>query len=140
MERLPGEQVKREAITEDDIDMTFDVGVYSKELDACASMFDVQCLTRRWRLLADDAYQCAVGLSEADWEEFKNGLKQERRGRFASEVWAKKFMVMVLPEVMLRCVMVEEHFKVPFGLAFRRLKEVGALKMRDGIARVVNKK
>lgn len=105
--------------------LDFEERVYSDALDACESFDDVRKLLRRFpRELVLDAREAADRATAEEWDQFKRGVKSERRGRFAGENWAEKWGAILQPGGMFVVSMVAEDFKVPFSLAYRRLREV----------------
>lgn len=75
--------------------------------------------------LADDASEHVKSMTEADFKRWRVGMRSERKGVYAGDEWAREFGAVMMPEKMFRASMVAEHFKVLWGLAFRRLTELG---------------
>ena len=86
--------------------------------------------------VADDAMKAT---NDMDWAEWTRGLKSERKGKYAGDEWAERYGAILMPEVMFKVSIVAEQFKVPWGLAYIRLRDVGKLKeTKDHIARMAN--
>lgn len=105
-----------------------------KGLDAAKSRADLRALAELYAPLVQDACAQIDKMDDEAFEDFKHGLRKERKGRFAGEEFMEKFGAILLPEMMMHVGMVMAHFGVPFGLAFRRLRENGMIEVRDGIA------
>jgi hypothetical protein len=97
---------------------------YAAMLDAAVDADDLRAKLKGWRKLAPDAIAAARKMDARDFAEFKRGLQSERGGVFAGEEWADRFMDILLPSRMLRASMLANDFKVPWGLAWLRLKEL----------------
>lgn len=99
---------------------------YQRALDAASDHEDLRSALEEWTWIASDAMDAAPTDAQ-DFQEFKAGLAQERRGRFAGEAWAECFGAILMPELMLRVSEVADQFGVPWGCAFLRLREEGLL-------------
>lgn len=98
---------------------------YIKAVAAVESAAQLRSLLRAWEWAAPDALAAAP--SQDEWDEFKRGLRSERRKQFAGEAWAERFGAILLPERMMRVSRVAAEFGVPWGLAYRRMQEAGSL-------------
>lgn len=74
--------------------------------------------------LVRDAKPIVEAMTEADFKLFRIGLAKERRGRFAGEEWAARFVAVLMPDPMFTISRVADEYKVPFVIAMRRLKDV----------------
>lgn len=101
---------------------------YAKETAACSTLIALRTCLRDWKEVAPDAYAKAMEMTEAEFSTFRVGLLSERKKKFAGEEWADKYLAILLPERMLETSMLANDMKVPWGLAYRRLKESGAWK------------
>lgn len=110
------------------------VADYSKGLNGCASLTELQTFLADWRLLANDALIAAESMNERDWKVYHGGFKSERRGRYAGDAWALKYGAILMPEIMMRVSLVAVHFKTPWGLAYKKCLEHGKIIEQDGIA------
>ncbi len=106
---------------------------YSDGLKNCDSLSKLVAYVVKWKPLASDAYEIVRFMNTIDWDEFLKGWKKERRGKFAGEEWSAKYGAIILPEMLLRVSMTAMQFKVPWGLAFHRLKDNGLIKSRNRI-------
>ena len=84
---------------------------------------------REWFPLAWDGSEQAQGMDAVDYLDFQEGLKDRRK---QTEKYSDRFGAILVPETMLRVTMVAEHFKVPWALAFNRLRDVGRIVVEDG--------
>ncbi len=84
-------------------------------------------LCEDWKELAPDALRVASSMTLEDFEDFRAGLKKERRGEFAGEIFAEKYSDITMPAIMFKVQMFAQDHKVPWGMAYIRLKETGRL-------------
>lgn len=115
------------------------VDEYLKVVDSAISFADLARRLKPYRLIANDAYLLALKASEDDFEFFKKGLVSERKKKFAGDNWAEKYSIILFPRVMFEASVLADHFMVPFGLAFNRLKDVRAIKVTNGIGEWVER-
>ena len=86
--------------------------------------------------IADDAMKAT---RDMNWPEWQRGLTSERRGRFAGEEWEARYGAILMPEVMFKVSLIAFRFKMPWGAAYIRLRDVGRLReTKDRIARIAN--
>jgi hypothetical protein len=97
---------------------------YAKQLSECADVLALRELLFSYAELAKDAIPIAAQMDDDEWPEFQRGLKLERRGKFAGEVWASKYLPILMPEPMLTVAGVADQYKVPFIVALRRIREI----------------
>jgi len=98
---------------------------YVKELDSVKTLDDLKTHAKKWKNICPDAFDCINKIDNpADFQEFQWGVKKERSGEFAGEEWAKKYSDITMPADMFRASMIAEEYKVPWGLAYIRMKEV----------------
>jgi hypothetical protein len=90
--------------------------------------------------VAGDALPIVEGMDLSAFLAFGEGMRQERRGKFAGEEWAAKYGAVLMPEVLMRVGMIAGHFKAPWGCAYIRCKEEGMIKETGGTARWIERK
>jgi len=100
------------------------VSDYTKALDQCRTVADLQALVHDYGDVAVDAVPVVDAMTAKDWSAFKRGLRRERQGTFAGDAWVERFGPILMPFPMLKIAAVAEEFKVPFGVAWMRLREV----------------
>ena len=101
---------------------------YLTAVDACHSLEDWHALLTEWEwLLSPRVVAVQRGLDEAGFQEFRAGLQQERKKRFAGEAWARRFTDVLLPVRLMVCDEVASRFYVPWIVAWRRLEQTGTL-------------
>ena len=105
---------------------------YGKAIDGARNVEELRGAIAPFRDIAADALEATGG--DFDWREFRRGLRLERSGAFAGEAWAARYYVILMPEVMLRVQMVADHYCVPWGVAWRRLRQEGVIRDRGGVA------
>lgn len=97
---------------------------YAKALSTCESADDVRALVQAYRELALDAAEQVEHMTAADFKEFQAGLRKERRGQYAGDVWASKFGAILMPLPMMRITEIAHQFCAPFGVAWFRCREL----------------
>ena len=97
---------------------------YARQLSECSDVLALRQLLAGYAELAKDAIPIAANMGDDEWPEFQRGLKSERRGKFAGEAWAEKYIAILMPEPMFTVAKVAEQYKVPFTIALRRIREV----------------
>ena|SRR5688572_2376388 len=97
---------------------------YTRALTDCMTLDDLKALMARYADLAVDAASVVASMTDADMQEFRRGLKQERKGRFAGEPWARRFAAVLMPLPMMRVSQVASEYHVPFAVALQRIREV----------------
>jgi hypothetical protein len=107
---------------------------FRKCLDDARTLLVLQAAAERYRAIFPDAHKVAAGMDDAAFLEWRSGLSKQRRKQFAGEAWIERFGPLVMPGVALHTAMIASELCVPFGLAFNRLKEVGKIVIRDGVA------
>lgn len=107
--------------------LTEPLSEYNQGITDAGSVDELRAFLKGWPTLAPDAIATADEMNESEWPEWRRGLAMEQKRKFAGEDWASRFMVILMPARMLRATVVSENFKVPWGLAWMRLKESGAL-------------
>lgn len=97
---------------------------YAAGLKAAQTFDDLRDFVKRWRLLANDAYN-SVNNKKFDWEEFVAGRKMENRDEYAGDKWAKKYGAILMPEILMRVSIYAMQFGAPWGVTYIRLREFG---------------
>ena len=98
---------------------------YAKEIYAAKTRADLERVIRSWQPLAPDALEVVRTMDDAAFDRFRVGIAKGRKKQYAGDEWAAEFGAIIVPEKMLRATMVAERFKVPWGLAWLRLKQTG---------------
>lgn len=111
---------------------------YAKALENARTLDHLRTAVRLYGEVAIDAVAVVDQFDADDFVKWRGALQMERRGKFCGEKYpeadVRKFLPILMPELMFKITMVAEQFKVPWGLAYNRLKEVGRLKVRNGVA------
>lgn len=109
---------------------------YKQGLDKAETYTQLLAHGAHYATLFPDAYEqiSRMGSKDGWFDHFRVGLKAERRGKFSGEAWMKEFGAILLPAMLIRVGEVAIQFKVPFGLAFIRLREVGRIKLNGRTA------
>ena len=98
---------------------------YSTGIRNCDTLEDLQRFTSEWRPYANDAFERTAGMDEIAFRDYKKGLLRESSGRYAGDVWAKKYGAVVMPELLFFLTLQAERLKVPEGVIFFRLLDGG---------------
>lgn len=110
---------------------------YSNDIAACGSHEELLATLQSYRSIANDAFLAAP--TKDEFPQFVVGLKKERKGKFAGEEFASRFGAVLMPELMLKVTLYANHFGVPFGATYLRMKDLGHIVCDDsGIESVVD--
>lgn len=100
---------------------------YSRALDAAAQTETPSAFRKAmvdwWRFFPDAKVQ-ARKMDPAALVMFREGLFNERKGKFAGEEWAERFGAILLPKRAMEASQVAQHYHVPWGAAVLRLAEL----------------
>lgn len=111
------------------------VADYTKALITSTTIDELIAVLHDYQSIAADA-MAAAPRDELEFEQFRAGLKKERRGVFAGTEWSNRFSVIAMPEVMLRTSAIACKYKVPWGLAFIKARDAGKIQIdKNGTAR-----
>lgn len=104
-------------------------GAWRDTIDAATSFGDLRKrIERDYRWLVPDALAVVKAASEDEWEPFRAGLDKERRREFAGAAWGERWMVLLLPDVLIALFeRVPKHSSMPVHVAVDRLVELGFL-------------
>jgi hypothetical protein len=97
---------------------------YARHLTDAETLEQLREVMTLYSDLAIDAGRVVATMTDADFREFRRGLKQERKGRFAGAAWAAKFNAVLMPLPMLRIAIVAEQYHAPFNVTWKRIKEI----------------
>ncbi len=96
---------------------------YAANLTIADTLDRLRELVENYKRLAKDAIPVVAGMTADDFSAFRDGLKEERRGRFAGDAWCERFGAVLMPQPMMNVSIVADQFKVPFGVAWIRCQE-----------------
>jgi hypothetical protein len=96
---------------------------WAEGLNHCETLAQLRDYALAWRMLCPDAYQIVEKMSDQDFDQWQDGLKKERKGRFAGDEFAIKFDAVLLPETLFRVSIVAMQCHVPWGCAYLRLMD-----------------
>ena len=99
---------------------------YMSGLYKCKSHGQLKSHLMDWKEFVQDALE-VVDSKDFDWEDFDKGLISEKMGKYSGDAWARQYGAILLPKIILEIGLIAEQFKVPDGVAFIRLKDVGVL-------------
>ena len=100
---------------------------WASSLDGADTLEKLKLLCEEWKELAPDALRTVVKMTGADFLQWRAGLKMERKGKFAGDSFSEKYGDITMPAIMFKVEMVASGYKVPWGLAYIRMKETGTL-------------
>lgn len=107
--------------------------LWTKMLGAVTTLAELRLLATGWSAYCPDVVDAVSKMNENAFDDFQAALKKERRGTFCGEAAMEKFGCIIMPGFLMKVSMVADQFKVPWGLAFIRLKEVGRVtEQKDG--------
>lgn len=84
-----------------------------------------------WKELAYDALE-AVKADGFSWNEYKAGLRKEKKGEYSGDEWAGKYSAILMPAVILFIGLNAQRFCVPDGVVFIQGQKAGVLKQNKG--------
>ena len=108
---------------------------YARSLWGAKNLLALRAVLAEYKAIAQDAFK-AIPKSEAEFAEWRRGLALEHKGTFAGEAWAKRWGMVLIPAIMLEASMVAEQFHVPWGCAFIRMRNLGRIKVKNGMASI----
>ena len=112
---------------------------YTKAIDAATNVSELRAAIEPFGLIANDALLAVRSMTEDEWPSFKRGLKMERSRKFAGMPWQDRYGCVLLPTVMLMVGMTATHFHAPWGCAYIRLRDMGDVVEKDGVASWIRK-
>ncbi len=95
---------------------------YVSEMRKCKTLSELRAVLEDYAPLFPDAL-AACPKDEAEFAEFVKGREEERRGVFAGETWADRFIAILMPMDALECSIIADRMHVPWGLVYLRRKE-----------------
>lgn len=106
---------------------------YIDAIVKCQTLNELLVVLDDYKSIFYDAFEAAPKNDE-EFNEFITGLKKERRGKFAGNKFMGRYGCVLLPTLAMRVAIVSMNCSAPWGCAFIRLKEMGKIQYRDGIA------
>ena len=100
---------------------------YQNALMHASNRKALQRVIAEYAQVAPDALRAARTMTITDFRVWRKGLKQERQGHSAGQAWLARFGAILLPALMLKASLVADHYKVPWGCAYLRLRELDQL-------------
>ena len=102
---------------------------YAKKLAGVKTHEELIVLLKEYEPIAWDALDLVKGLDKKDFERLIKDMGKERRGKFSKNMDAS---IVMMPQTMFKVSLVANQFKVPWGTAFIRLKEIGKIVEENG--------
>ena len=112
---------------------------YVKAISKAVTLNELRMVLEDYKNLFPDAYAQAP-TSAAEFKAWRAGLRKERKREFAGIEFMERFGALLLPEVLIEAGMVANQFKVPWGCAYIRLRDVGRIVERNRVSHVVKEK
>lgn len=109
---------------------------YVSALDKCKTLAELTHLLEDYGTLFPDALE-QLPKNDAEFKAWRTGLRRERRREFAGEAFMERFGNVLLPDLLMKVGEVAMRFKVPWGCAYLRMKDVGRIRVVDGKSRYV---
>jgi len=107
---------------------------YQKALDEARTLPQLRRVVQEYREVAVDAVDAVNQMDDDAFVVWRGALAKERRGVFMGEALIDRFGPILMPAVMLQVAAVADRFKVPWGLAYIRLREAGRVTVKNGVA------
>jgi hypothetical protein len=100
---------------------------YAKAIRKAQTLSELIAAIGYYGECAEDAYQCAVNLSDEDFVDFRKEIGEAHKKK--SEAWTMRFVErfgpISMPMKMFFASMVADQFHAPWGTAYIRCKEEG---------------
>lgn len=108
---------------------------YAKAVDGARTRLQLAEVMVTWSYIAYDAMVASVAIK--DWEHWRKALKMERKGHYEED--HDPYIDILMPSAMFQVSWTSQAFKAPWGTAFIRMLELGALKetQAGGVKHVV---
>jgi hypothetical protein len=100
---------------------------YVSAVKTCKTLPDLKKIVRQYREIAGDALAAVNKMDTAGFIEFRKGRNRSK----PSAEWMENYGMILLPATILKAGLVAEQFKVPFGCAYHRLKDLGLLEKEE---------
>jgi len=97
---------------------------YKNDIDKVKSLEDLKKVMAKYKEHAIDAFAVVQKMDEARFKKLLKSIKMERRKKFANDDLAN---IILCPMPMLEISMLAMHCHAPYGTAWIRAKELGAL-------------
>lgn len=101
---------------------------YTKKLSHIKTKEELLELLKEYESIAWDALDLVKTFDTKRFSSLLKSMASERKGKFSN---SKDASIVMMPETMFKISLVADQFKVPFGLAFNRLRQVGRLEEKD---------
>lgn len=102
------------------------VPVYLEELEACKDFQSLRYLIDKYRTVSPDLAEVRVE-SQEDFNTFRKGLEEDRKGNPPNEEWLRKYASLAIPFYMLKAEMLSQKFGAPWGVAYLRMCAEGVV-------------
>lgn len=102
-----------------------DERAWSRALTEAKSLETLRAVVSGWMPFVRDAQAVVEQMGERDFQQFRVGLMDERRGVFAGETWARQFGAVIMPETLIHATLMAQQFGVPLGTALLRMQQEG---------------
>lgn len=96
---------------------------YVKSVKKCKTLEELKRIVTQYREIAEDAYQSVQKMDDLLFEQFCKGRNKTK----PSLKWMEIYGPVLLPKTILEVGLVAAQFRVPFGTAYHRMKDLGAL-------------
>ena len=113
---------------------------FVKGIDHAIDLQSLREVFDYWEPIANAARNISYAMGDDDFNEFRDGLKMERKNKFAGEHWQNKYSELIMPSVMFIVTMYATEFHATWGAVYIRMKQEGLITERDGIAYLVERK
>lgn len=102
------------------------VPLYLEELEACKDFQSLRSLIDKYRLVSPDLAEVKMG-NPADFEEFRKGLEEDRKGNHPNEEWLRNYASIAIPAYILRAELLSQEYGVPWGVAYLQMCAAGVV-------------
>lgn len=105
------------------------VPAYNAAVTEAETLTELRLAIAPYAHFAQDAIEVVNAMDESGFETFRKCVAMERKGKYSGDENAPVVSVILMPEVFFHVTMLAVQFKVPWGMAFIRMKEHGLVKV-----------
>ena len=102
---------------------------YNEAVTSADTLAKLRDALMPYKHFARDAIKVADEMDESGFVTFRQCVEMERKGTYSGDEHAPVVSVILMPETLFHVSMTAAKFKVPWGVAFIRMREHGIVKV-----------